>query len=83
MWGRVYGVICGLCIRVCREIGGVSVHRGVGYGGKGYGMWDVGGVCVLQKGCEFMISLVYYLQNMSCAVGEWHCGSCVRVLCVC
>lgn len=47
LWGSVSGVICGLLICVCRDIGGVPVYRGVEYGGESCGMGDVGGVCAM------------------------------------
>lgn len=43
------GVICGLFIGVCRDIGQVSVHRRVEYGGEGDGMRDVSGMWVLRE----------------------------------
>lgn len=47
LWGGLSGVICGLFIHGCRDIGGVSVYRGIEYGGEGSGMWDGGELCVL------------------------------------
>lgn len=47
VWGSVSGVICGLLICVCRDIGGMPVYRGVEYGGEGCDMGDVSGVCAM------------------------------------